>query len=134
MSLDVRDVLASGAPDRTRLLLAPDVVFHSPVADYSGREDVAHLLPMIGQCLSGVEPLREFTAAGTGREEEGHHGVTTFSAKVGEENAYGVLVQQTDGDGQLTEATLLIRPLKALTAAVSRMREALSADPLPSRR
>lgn len=134
MSLDVRDVLAPGTPDRTRLLLARDVVFHSPVADYSGRDDVAHLLPKIGQCLSGVERLREFTAAGTGRAEGEQHGVTTFSAKVGEENAYGVLVQQTNGDGQLTEATLLIRPLKALTAAVSRMREALSADPLPSRR
>ncbi|MFI6088534.1 hypothetical protein [Streptomyces sp. NPDC051218] len=134
MSLDVRDVLAPGTPDRTRLLLARDVVFHSPVADYSGRDDVAHLLPKIGECLSGVEPLREFTTAGTGEEEGEQHGVTAFTAKVGEENAYGALVQQTNEDGQLTEATLLIRPLKALSDAVARMREALSADPLPSRR
>ncbi|WP_409060425.1 hypothetical protein [Streptomyces sp. SYP-A7185] len=146
MALDVRDVLAPGAPERTRLLLAPDVVFHSPVADYGGRDDVAHLLPKIGQCLAGLEPLREFTGAdaggrageqkqgqeqGQGREQ---HGVTTFTARVGEESAYGVLEQILDGEGRLAEATLLIRPLHVLKAAVSRMGDALSADPLPSRR
>ncbi|MEU5996854.1 hypothetical protein ABZ837_03375 [Streptomyces sp. NPDC047197] len=145
MSLDVRDVLAPGAPGQTRLLLARDVVFHSPVADYGGRDDVAHLFAKIGQCLSGVEPLREFSgpgADGEGREGgEGekrgqeHHSVTTFTCSVGEESAaYGVFVQQVDAQGQLTEATLLLRPLGALKAAVSQMREALSADPLPSRR
>ncbi|MFC8130146.1 hypothetical protein [Streptomyces sp. NPDC057302] len=129
MSLDVRDVLAPGAPDRTRLLLARDVVFHSPVADYSGRDDVGHLLPKIGECLTGIEPLRYLTERG-----QEQHSVTTFTAGVGEETVYGALVQQLDAEGRLTEATLLIRPLAALTAAVHRMREALSADPLPSRR
>ncbi|UQT55428.1 hypothetical protein M4V62_10160 [Streptomyces durmitorensis] len=136
MSLDVRDVLAPGAPDRTRLLLARDVVFHSPVADYSGRDDVAHLFPKIGECLTGIEPLREFTDPGTGSGKDGaeRQTVTTFTADVGEESVYGTFVQQVDANGQLTEATLLLRPLHTLTAAVSRMRDALSADPLPSRR
>ncbi|WP_371526502.1 hypothetical protein OG302_10300 [Streptomyces sp. NBC_01283] len=139
MGVDIREVLAPDAPDapsaldRTRLLLARDVVFHSPVADYGGRDDVAHLFAKIGQCLAGLEPLQEFTepgaAGGDGRES-----VTTFTARVGEESAYGALVQRTDAGGQLTEATLLLRPLSALKAAVSRMGEALSADPLPSRR
>lgn len=140
MSLDVRDVLAPcghpgdpGTPGRrTRLPLARDVVFHSPVADYRGRDDVAHLFPTIGECLTGIEPLREFTDPGAdGREPQS---VTTFTAAVGEETVYGAFVQQVDAEGQLAEATLLIRPLGALTTAVSRMRDALSADPLPSRR
>ena len=132
MSLDIRDVLAPGVPDRTRLLLARDVVFHSPAADYSGRDDVAHLLPKIGQCLNGIEPLREFTTPGAGGDER--QSVTTFTAEVGEESAFGTFVQHLDEDGQLTEATLLIRPLGVLKAAVSQMRDALSTDPLPSRR
>ncbi|MEU6672990.1 nuclear transport factor 2 family protein [Streptomyces sp. NPDC046925] len=133
--VDVRDVLAPGTPGRAaRLPLAPDVVFHSPVADYSGRDDVSHLFAKIGQCLTGLEPLREFTDPG--EEATGRHSVTTFAAKVGDESesVYGALVQQVDEQGQLTEATLLLRPLGALKAAVSLMRDALSVDPLPSRR
>ncbi|MEV8319135.1 hypothetical protein AB0Q95_33755 [Streptomyces sp. NPDC059900] len=135
MSLDVREVLAPdtpGTPGRTRLPLAPDVVFHSPVADYRGRDDVGHLFAKIGQCLTGIEPLREFTDPG--QEGKGQHSVTTFAAQVGDESVYGALVQQVDAQGQLAEATLLLRPLSALKAAVSLMRDALSADPLPSRR
>ncbi|GGV36631.1 hypothetical protein GCM10010277_23210 [Streptomyces longisporoflavus] len=135
MSLDVRDVLAPGAaaaPARIRPPLAPDVVFHSPVADYRGRDDVAHLFAKIGQCLTGLEPLGQFTDPGAGGEER--HGVSTFTAKVGDESVFGALVQHVDAQGQLTEATLLLRPLSALTNAVDRMRDALSADPLPSRR
>ncbi|GAA3105809.1 hypothetical protein ACFQ0X_10070 [Streptomyces rectiviolaceus] len=159
MSLDVRDVLAPGAsgapgaPDtpgardasgRTRLLLARDVVFHSPVADYRGRDDVAHLFPKIGQCLTGIEPLQEFTEPGKAGKDAGdgqdagvgqeQRSVTTFTGRVGEESVYGAFVQQVDAEGQLTEATLLLRPLSALTTAVSLMRDALIADPLPSRR
>ncbi|MFF1692687.1 hypothetical protein ACFVXC_03555 [Streptomyces sp. NPDC058257] len=139
MSLDIRDLLAPGVPDRTRLLLARDIVFHSPVADYSGQDDVAHLFPKIGQCLTGIEPLGEFTDPGRdgqGRRRgqgQGQQCVTTFTGKVGEESAYGAFVQQIDAEGQLTEATLLIRPLSALTNTVQQMRDALIADPLPSR-
>lgn len=135
MGIDIRDVLAPGAPgspDRTRLLLARDVVFHSPVADYSGRDDVAHLFAKIGQCLAGLEPLQEFTGPEAGADDR--ESVTTFTARVGEESAYGAFVQHTDAEGKLTEATLLLRPLSVLKASVSRMGEALSADPLPSRR
>ncbi|MFE0131816.1 hypothetical protein ACFWY6_09595 [Streptomyces sp. NPDC059037] len=128
MSLDIRDVLAPGTPGRTPLPLAPDVVFHSPVADYSGQDDVAHLFLTIGQCLTGIEPLQEFT------EDGGRNSVTTFNGRVGEESAYGVFVQQLGLDGYLTEATLLLRPLSTLRTAVALMGEALTADPLPSRR
>ncbi|MGW6062249.1 hypothetical protein [Streptomyces sp. NPDC055189] len=134
MSLDIRDLLAPGVPGRTRLPLARDVVFHSPVADYSGRDDVGHLFAKIGRCLTGLEPLREFTDPGEDAAKGQQHSVTTFAAKVGEESVYGAFVQQLNTEGQLTEATLLLRPLSALKSAVSGMRDALSADPLPSLR
>lgn len=129
MILDVRDLLAPGAPDKTRLLLAQDVVFHSPVADYAGRDDVGHLFPKIGLCLTAIEPLQEFSDP-----EKGQHGVTTFTGRVGADSVYGTFVQQLDAQGQLTEATLLLRPLSTLTTAAYQMRDALIADPLPSRR
>ncbi|MEV0526184.1 nuclear transport factor 2 family protein [Streptomyces sp. NPDC050439] len=128
MSLDVRDLLAPAAPGKADLPLAPDVVFHSPVADYSGRDDVAHLFPKLGQCLTGIEPVQEFT------EDGGRHSVTTFHGSVRDETVYGAFVQEVDDQGRLTEATLLIRPLSTLRTAVSLMREALTADPLPSSR
>lgn len=128
MSLDVRDLLAPGTPDGASLPLAPDVVFHSPVADYSGRDDVAHLFPKLGQCLTGIEPEQEFT------EDGGRHSVTTFHGNVRDETVYGAFVQEVDEHGRLREATLLLRPLNTLRTAVSIMREALAADPLPSSR
>lgn len=128
MSLDVRDLLAPGTPDKASLPLAPDVVFHSPVADYSGRDDVAHLFPKLGQCLTGIEPVQEFT------EDGGRHSVTTFHGNVGDETLYGAFVQEVDEQGRLVEATLLIRPLSTLRTAVSIMRDALTTDPLPSSR
>ncbi|MFG2648523.1 hypothetical protein [Streptomyces sp. NPDC048436] len=129
MSLDVRDLLAPGAPDKTRLALAPDAVFHSPVADYSGRDDVAHLFSKIGQCLTAIEPVRGFT-----EDDDGRHSVTTFHGSVGGETVYGAFVQEVDDQGKLREATLLLRPLSTLRTAVSLMRDALTADPLPSSR
>lgn len=60
-------------------------MFHSPVADYSGRDNVAHLFPELGQCPTGIEPVQGF-------------------------------------------------PLSTPRTAVSLMREALTADPLPSAR
>ncbi|MGW0905698.1 hypothetical protein [Streptomyces sp. NPDC002853] len=128
MSLDVRALLAPDAPDKAGLRLAPDVVFHSPVADYSGRDDVAHLFQKLGQCLTGIEPVQEFT------EDGERHGVTTFHGSVRDASVYGAFVQEVDDQGRLTEATLLIRPLSTLRTAVSLMREALTADPLPSSR
>jgi hypothetical protein len=39
--------------------LSEHVVFHSPVADYYGRADVAHLLATIGGVLDEIRPDRQ---------------------------------------------------------------------------
>ena len=43
----------------------------------------------------------------------------------------GVLVRQLDAGGMAEEATLLLRPLRALQDAVESLRAALAEDPLP---
>jgi len=126
MAPDVRDLLASAVPDTLRSLLAPSVAFHSPVADYRGRNDVAHLLATIGRCLSDLEPGAQW-AMGRRRLEE-------FTARVGDRPVNGVLIRRVGPEGLIEEATLFLRPLGALQAAVGLMRDVLSEDPLPSRR
>ncbi len=53
------------APDRGALdaLLAEGVRFQSPVADYEGCADVAHLVSLIGTVVQVVRPTRELETA-----------------------------------------------------------------------
>jgi len=114
-------------PDRTELgaLLAPDVVFHSPFADYAGRTDVAHLLSMIPTVMHDIAPSRVVESDG-GR-------TTFFDASAGDRTLQGVLDERYDS-GRLVNATLFIRPYATLRVAMAQMGAALEADPLPSTR
>jgi hypothetical protein len=102
-------------------LLAEDVVFHSPVQTYRGREQIVHLLVTIGGILDHVDVTRELD------------GVTFFTAQVEEHPLDGVLDQRRDEDGTIAEITLMLRPLAALQAAVARMTRALSQGVNPDR-
>jgi hypothetical protein len=97
-------------------MLGQDVVFHSPVQTYRGRQQVIHLLVTIGGVIEAVEVTRELD------------GVTFFAAQVEEHPVDGVLVERTVEEGPIAEITLMLRPLAQLQAAVARMARAL-ADP-----
>jgi hypothetical protein len=116
------------SPDREELLalLAPRARFQSPVADYNDRDDVVHLLTIIPTVLRDVRVERAF--------REGTEHATFFTGAVGEHCAEAVLRERRSPDGRVEEATLMVRPLSALHAAVRGMRDALAADPLPSQR
>jgi len=124
--LPVQDLLASSSPDGVAELLARDVEFHSPVADYSGRNDVAHLFATIGRVLTDVQEVHTYG--------DGARSASTFTGLVGERVVDGVLTQRLDSRERLEEATLLLRPYSALRDAAAQMRAALAADPLPSQR
>jgi len=117
MSAAVPLLHAIAERDRDALtdMLAEDVVFHSPVQTYRGREQVMHLLLIIGGILEGVEVTRPAGRA------------TFFAAQVEEHPVDGVLDVDAK-DGRITELTLMLRPLAALQGAVARMARAL-ADP-----
>jgi 2-methylisocitrate lyase-like PEP mutase family enzyme len=106
--------------------LADDVVFHSPVADYEGSEDVLHLLRPIASVLEDVRLTRSIGDDRT---------TTSFvSAHVGGHALTGVLDEARDADGRVIVATLLLRPYAALRTAMGAMQAALERDPLPSTR
>jgi hypothetical protein len=104
-------------------LVAPDVAFHSPVASYRGRDVVVHLLQTIGGILDEVRPVHRLDAS----DER----VTFLAARVGDDEADGVLSEVLDADGRVGELRLLLRPLPVLLAAVERMGAALAAAPMP---
>jgi hypothetical protein len=107
---------AIAASDRGTLasMLAEDVVFHSPVQTYRGRDQVLLLLVTIGQVVEDVEVTREVD------------GVTFFEAKVEEHPVDGVLVERAGENEGVAEITLMLRPLAQLQAAVARMARALA--------
>ena len=111
-----RLLAAISARDRDALgeLLAGDVVFHSPVQTYRGRDQVILLLVTIGGILESVDVTRELD------------GVAFFTAQVEEHPMDGVLDQHADEAGRIAEITLMLRPLAQLQAAVARMARALA--------
>lgn len=126
MGFAVHELLAPSSPDAVRPLLADAVAFHSPVADYTGRDDVAHLLATIGRCVTDLRASHEYVA--------GSRSISEFTGRVSEHPVDGMLRQQIDSDGLVADAMLLLRPLAGLRHAVAMMRDALAAEPLPSRR
>ncbi len=121
-------------PDNERLLrevLSDVVIFHSPVRDYSGITDVAHIMSTIGRVLDDVTPQRELTDRG--------ETLTFLTASYHGHVMDGVLDETYDQLGRVERATLLLRPLSALLKAIDGMRVALttnthprSTDPPPS--
>lgn len=105
-------------------LLADDVTFSSPVADYEGKPDVLHLLGLIGQVLD--ERLATAVAFG------GASRLTSIEASVRGERVEGIIRERHDERGRLMHATLFLRPLRPLRAAVGAMAELLAQSPLPS--
>jgi ketosteroid isomerase-like protein len=108
------EAIAAGDRNELNAVLADDVVFHSPVQTYRGRDQVVHLLTTISGVIDEVEPTRELD------------GVTFFAATVEEHPVDGVLVEDTDAAGHIAEITLMLRPLAQLQAAVARMARALA--------
>ncbi len=114
------------APNRHALdaLLADGVCFHSPVADYVGRADVAHLLWLIAMIMHDLRPTRELgdRAAKT----------TFVSAVIEGRPLQGVLDECYDENGLLIDATLMLRPFATLRIAIAAMAAALETAPMPS--
>ncbi len=110
--------------NRLENVLSEQVVFHSPVRDYHGRADVAHILMTIGSVLDEIEAQRELVVE--------RQVVTIITAFRGDHQMTGVLDESYDALGRVERATLLLRPLSTLLDAITGMRDALERSPLPS--
>ena len=105
-------------------LLAEDVIFSSPVADYHGRADAAHVLGLIACVVENVAPT-----AWWGNEDDA---IQAFDAQVGGADIEGLLRERRDGSGELAHVTLYLRPYRTLGVAIGRMGDLLAESPLPS--
>jgi hypothetical protein len=100
-------------------LLAPSATFHSPVADYAGRERVAEVLRALVKVVTDARLVRLL--------ETGDATAACFSGAVDGRVADGVLVVVARSDGRVAELTLMVRPLRSLLAGIERMKALLAA-------
>lgn len=100
-----------------RAALAPDAVFHSPVADYRADDQIA---PMLDALLRVLRVTATVAVHGDDTET-----FCFFRAEVAGEEADGVLRVVAAPGGRAGDVTLMIRPLDALLKGVKAMERRL---------
>ncbi|MDF2976061.1 MAG: hypothetical protein K0S40_789 [Actinomycetospora sp.] len=116
-----RAAVEAGDMDAAVALLAQDVEFHSPVvhSPYRGRDAVVPILHAVAQVF---EDFRYVAEVGGGGEDH----VLVFRAHVGDKQLEGIDLLHHDASGAIDRLTVMIRPLSALQAVASAMREKLA--------
>src|SRR2546423_6380914 len=96
-------------------LLAPDVVFHSPVSfkPYRGRDEVGWILATVATLFEDFVYVGEAT--------NGAHSLLRFRTRIGDRQAEGVDLLETNADGAVVALTVMVRPLSALQALAEAM-------------
>ena len=113
-----RAAVESGDPAQISAALSPDVVFRSPAvhAPYVGRDTVQVVLAAVVQVFEDFHYVSHLVSG----EDE----VLRFNARVGGRDVDGVDLVTYDDEGQVTELSVMIRPLSALNA----VRDAMAAQ------
>lgn len=96
-------------------LLAPDVVFWSPVAfaPFRGREVVTEVLSNVMEVFGDFRYIDDLEAPGS-------HALI-FAATVGGKDVQGLDHLRVDADGLITEFTVMVRPLSGVIALAEQM-------------
>jgi SnoaL-like domain len=107
-------------PDAIADALAAEVTFRSPVVyrPYEGREAVATVLHAVTRVFEQFEYVQRLEAP------DGAVALI-FKARVGEREIDGLDLLRLDDDGQVTELTVMVRPLSGITALAEAMAEEL---------
>jgi hypothetical protein len=102
--------------DRATAALSPDVVLESPITDkltFRGHQQVHTLIDV---ALAAVDHLTY-----TDQVAEGRTVALFYEARIGDTHFYEAQRLRLDADGLISEITLYIRPLPALTLLMSRL-------------
>ena len=102
-------------------ILAPDVVFRSPVVfkPYEGRDALAVILEAVVQVLEDfryVDQVETVDAA-----------ALVFKARVGDREVDGVDVLRFDAEGRVRELMVMVRPMSGVNALAEEMGRCLEA-------
>ncbi|AJO78560.1 MULTISPECIES: nuclear transport factor 2 family protein [Pseudomonas] len=105
-------MLAAGDLSRLPELLAPGVVFRSPMAHtpYPGAPVVSTILNTVSQVFADFTYHRELATA------DGLNVVLEFSARVGDRQLKGIDLIRFDEAGKIVEFEVMVRPMSALQA------------------
>ena len=110
-----RTAVEAGHVDGMIELLAPTVVFNSPVTfkPFRGSETVAVVLRGVFEVFEGFRYIDEVAG-------EELHGLV-FEARVGEREVTGIDLFRATGDGRIAELTVMVRPLSGVMALAEAM-------------
>lgn len=103
--------------DAVTELLAPDIVFHSPVTfhPFLGRETVSRLLSLVAETFEDFRYTDEL-------ETDGAHALI-FRASVEGKELEGIDLLRFDENGLIADFTVMIRPLSGLIPFAQAMGE-----------
>jgi len=113
--------LMNVAPADVPSLLADDVHFRSPFAEYEGRNMVARLFTVMPAVFDELALVRELR--GDDREV-----AAVLCGRIGDEPVDVIVDERHAIDGRVSEAMLVTRPLAATKAAIRRMGALLETD------
>ncbi len=111
-------------------LLAPEIVFHSPVTfhPFVGRETVRKLLGEVIQVFEGFRFTDELAMDG------GHALIFRATVAGGDREIEGIDLLRFDVDGSIVDFTVMLRPLSALVPFAQAMGERAQAAGLATTR
>lgn len=123
MSHPFRAAVEAGDVDGALALLAPEVVFRSPVVHrpYEGADAVAGLLRAVFEVFEDFRYVDQLRATAGG----GH--ALIFEARVGDRQLQGMDLLYDDADGRIERFTVMVRPLSGALALAEAMRAKLEA-------
>jgi len=107
--------------DAAAQLLAPDIVFHSPVTfhPFVGRDTVTKLLTLVASTFEQFRYTDELDA-------DGAHALI-FRASVAGKELEGIDLLRIDEDGLIADFTVMIRPVSGLMPFAQAMGEKVQA-------
>lgn len=115
-------MLSQGDLSQVGELLAPDVVFRSPVAHapYTGAPVVGLILNTVSKVFQDFRYHRSFVS------DDGMSTVLEFSARVGDKELKGIDMIRFNADGKMAEFEVMIRPMSGLQALAAEMASRLA--------
>ncbi|WP_459548600.1 nuclear transport factor 2 family protein [Nocardia sp. X0981] len=114
----------SGSVAALSTVVAEDVVFLSPVAEYRGRDVVLHMLGLIASVIEDLDATNVWV--------DENNVCSRFVGQVLGDELEGVLHEERNREGQLIRVTLFLRPLEVLRRAIRSMQVLLERSPLPA--
>ena len=123
-----RAAVERGDVEAAAQLLAPDVVFHSPVTfhPFVGRDTVSGLLALVAQTFEDFRYTDEL-------EADGAHALI-FRASVAGRELEGIDLLRFDADGLISDFSVMLRPLSGLLPFAEAMAEKAQAAGLQTTR